>query len=134
MIFSQFSVLEEKFNKPMAFYESLFLYINNSAWLSQGQPPLLSYRGLIKYSALPSSDLASSKSLAELSSSSQLSSTTCLIMPQFLLRDTNNMLVHHLLDPDPSPKAEALDPPVVEQGPAVRVDKGGTEKEDEEVD
>ena len=129
MIFSQFSVLEEKFNKPMAFYESLFLYINNSAWLSQGQPPLLSYRGLIKYSALPSSDLASSKSLAELSSSSQLSSTTCLIMPQFLLRDTN-----YLLDPDPSPKAEALDPPVVEQGPAVRVDKGGTEKEDQEVD
>ena len=57
-------------------------------------------------------------------------------MPQslFLLRDTNNMLDHNLLDPDPSCKVEALDPPVVEGGPLVAVDKGGTEKEDEEVD
>ena len=57
-------------------------------------------------------------------------------MPQslFLLRDTNNMLDHHLLDPDPSPKAEALDPPVVEGGPLVTVDKGKEDQEYEEVD
>ena len=53
-------------------------------------------------------------------------------MPQslFLLRDTNNMLVHHLLDPDTSPKAEALDPPVVEGGPVAIVDKDKADKED----
>ena len=57
-------------------------------------------------------------------------------MPQslFSLRGTNNMLVHHLLDPDTSPKAEALDPPVVERGPAVAADKDKADKEDEEVD
>ena len=54
--------------------------------------------------------------------------------PLFLLRDTNNMLGHHLLDPDTSPKAEALDPPVVEGGPPAASDKDGAEEEDEEVD
>ena len=56
-------------------------------------------------------------------------------MPQslFLLRDTN-MLVHHLLDPDPSPKAQILHPPVVEGGPVAIVDKDKADKEDEEVD
>ena len=57
-------------------------------------------------------------------------------MPQslFLLRDTTNMLVHHLLDPDPSPKVETFDPPVVEGGPLVTVDKGKADLEYEEVD
>ena len=44
------------------------------------------------------------------------------------------MLVHHLLDPDPSPKAEAFNPPVVEGRPLVKVDKGKADKEDQEVD
>ena len=44
------------------------------------------------------------------------------------------MLVHHLVDPDPSPKAEALDPPVVEGGPLVTIDEDETDAEDEEVD
>ena len=44
------------------------------------------------------------------------------------------MLVHYLLDPDPSPKAESLNPPVVEGGPLVTVDKGKADKEDQEVD
>ena len=44
------------------------------------------------------------------------------------------MLVHHLLDPDTSPEAEALDPPVVEGGPLVIVDKRKADKEDQEVD
>ena len=43
-------------------------------------------------------------------------------------------LVHDLLDSYPSPKAEALDPPVVEGGPLVIVDKGKAYKEDQEVD
>ena len=57
-------------------------------------------------------------------------------MPQslFLLRDTNNMLGHHLLDPVTSHKAEAFDPPVVEGGPLVTADKGKADKEDQEVD
>ena len=57
-------------------------------------------------------------------------------MPQslFLLRDTTNMLDHHLLDPDPSPKVEVLDPPVVEGGPLVTVGKGKADQEDEKVD
>ena len=99
----------------------------------QGQHPY--HESMFKYFS-PSSSWASIKSLAQLSSSPQLSCTTCLIMPQcfFLLRDTNNLLVHHLLDPDTSPKAEALDPPVVEGGPAVTADKHKAEKEDEEVD
>ena len=44
------------------------------------------------------------------------------------------LFVHHLLDPDPSSKAEAFDPPVVEGWPLVTVDKGKADKEDQEVD
>ena len=54
--------------------------------------------------------------------------------PLFLLRDTTNMIDHHLLDPDPSPKVEAFDPPVVEGGPLVTADKDKADKEDEKVD
>ena len=44
------------------------------------------------------------------------------------------VLVHFLLDPDPSLKAQTLHLPVVEGGPAVAVDKDEADKEDEEVD
>ena len=44
------------------------------------------------------------------------------------------MLVHHLLDPDPSPKVETFDPPVMEGGPLVTADKDKADQEYEEVD
>ena len=56
----------------------------------------------------------------------------CYLSTTFLLRDTN--IVYHLLDPDPSPRAETFNPPVVEGGPLVIVDKGKADKEDQEVD
>ena len=43
-------------------------------------------------------------------------------------------LVHDLLDSYPRSKAESLNPPVVEGGPPVTVDKGKADKEDQEVD
>ena len=93
--------------------ESAFLTTNISTKLSQGQTTPLS------------SKLDETFLTVYRSSVNQVLSANEQIVP---------VLVHHLLDPDPSPKAQILHLPVVEGGPAIAVDKDETDKKDEEVD
>ena len=76
VFFSQFSVLSENSNQPIAFWSKVYnIYVFGNWNTTVGSPCHKSFED----NSLPSSSLASIKSLAQRSNSSQLSSTNWLI-------------------------------------------------------